>query len=158
MSSIGTEFIDLIDSVVIKTNKCLDKFHCPTVYLDYLANLANKKLELDSDAQPEPLPGLEPEDFDYPSDKSNSEDIAYDPNNEIRESDDSNDWLPSLSTTPRNDTLLLNFSNINSMVDGNNRDREVSITANTSNIEIRAQPEAEKYMLREKLKKRPNRI
>jgi hypothetical protein len=156
MSSIGTEFIDLTDSVVIKTNKCLDKFHCPTVYLDYLANLVNIELDLDSEAQPEPLPGLEPEDFDYPSDKSIAEDIDYDPNNEIRESDDSNDWLPSLSTTPRNETLLLNFSNINSMVDGNNRDREVSTTANTSNIEIRAQTEAEKYMLREKFKKKAN--
>ena len=41
------------------------------------------------------------------------------------------------------------------MVDGDNRAREVSTTAITSNIEIRAQTEAEKYMLREKLKKRP---
>ena len=41
------------------------------------------------------------------------------------------------------------------MVDGDNRAREVSTKANTSNIEIRAQTEAEKYMLREKLKKRP---
>ena len=113
MSSIGTEFIDLTDSVVIKTDNCLDKIHCPTVYLDYLANLANIELDLDPEAQPEPLLGLEPEDFDYPSDKSISEDIDYDPNNDIRKSDDSNVWLPSLSTTPRNDTLLLNFSNIN---------------------------------------------
>jgi hypothetical protein len=76
--------------------------------------------------------------------------MDYDLNNEIRESDDSNDWLPSLSTTPRNGTLLLNFSNVNSMVDGDSRAREVSTKANTSNIEIRAQTEAEKYMLREK--------
>ena len=96
MSSIGTEFIDLTDSVVKKTNKCLDKFHCPTVYLDYLANLANID-RVDPEAQPQPLSGLEPEDFDYPSDKSISEDMDYDPCNEIRESDDSNDWLPSLS-------------------------------------------------------------
>ena len=40
------------------------------------------------------------------------------------------------------------------MVDGDNRAREVSTTANTSNIEIRAQTEAEKYMLREKLNKK----
>jgi hypothetical protein len=152
MSSIGTEFVDLTDSVVKKTNKCLDKFHCPTVYLDYLANLANID-RVDPEAQPEPLPGLEPEDYDYPSDKSISEDMDYDPNNEIRESDDSNDWLPSLSTTTRNGTLLLNFSNINSMVDEDNRAREVSTTANTSNIEIRPQTEAEKYLLREKFKK-----
>ena len=39
------------------------------------------------------------------------------------------------------------------MVDGDNRAREVSTTANTSNIEIKAQNEAEKYMLREMLKK-----
>ena len=41
------------------------------------------------------------------------------------------------------------------MVDGDNRAREVSTTANTLIIEIRAQTEAEKYIIREKLKKRP---
>ena len=38
-------------------------------------------------------------------------------------------------------------------IDEDNRAREVSTTANTSNIEIRPQTEAEKYLLREKLKK-----
>jgi len=35
--------------------------------------------------------------FDYPSDESSNEDMEYDPNNETKDSDDSNDSLPSLS-------------------------------------------------------------
>jgi len=42
-------------------------------------------------------PEVQPEDFDYPSDESSNEDMECDPNNETKDSDDSDDSLPSSS-------------------------------------------------------------
>ena len=39
-------------------------------------------------------------------DEFGKEDIEYDPNNDKSDSDDSNDWLPSLSNKPRDEFEL----------------------------------------------------
>ena len=49
---------------------------------------------------------VEPIDFDYTSDECGRENIEYDPNNDKRDNDDSNDWLPSLSNKPRDEFEL----------------------------------------------------
>ena len=47
-----------------------------------------------------------PRGLGYPSDESGKKDIENDPNNDKSDSDDSNDWLPSLSNKPRDEFEL----------------------------------------------------
>ena len=91
---------DFTDSVVNKINKCLGIFRSPSAYLEYLRNI------LTDEPEPAPEQEVKPSDFDYPRDEFGKEDIEYDPNNDKSDSDDSNDWLPSLSNKPRDEFEL----------------------------------------------------